>query len=146
MSASPLTISFEWRIESPQGIFSGEQKALLVDKMEQIATLLFEDRAHLAFSYDTGSVVAQISAKINTEMINRAHQRAHDASHRGVKGLLAKLLLFFYRLGPQDKVAFDRLLAEDYLKEEKSHATRRLLATFQELKKQFESLDKSLPS
>ena len=142
MSSSPLTLAFEWRIESPQGIFSGEQKACLVDKMERIATLLFDDRAQIDFSYDAGSVIAKISAKTNADMLTRARRRARDASTRGFQGFVAKILIFWHHLGPEAKIELEHRLAADYLKEEKSQATRELLASFQDVKQKFDALSR----
>lgn len=140
MNASQLILAFEWRIESPQGVFSGEQKAVLVGKMEQIATLLFEDRAQLDFSYDAGAVIAKISAKTNADMLTRARRRARDASSCGFQGFIAKILIFWHHLGPEAKIELEHRLTADYLKEEKSHATRKLLASFQDIKQKADAL------
>lgn len=64
MSASPWRSGF---LEEDGIIEFFLKKAFLVNKMEQVAILLFEDRAQLDFSYDAGSVVSKISTKINAK-------------------------------------------------------------------------------
>jgi hypothetical protein len=124
------TIAFELRVQSPRGFLSGEQKALLVDKMEEIATRIAQGRAKIEFSFDLGAVIAKISAKTSPEMIERAKHRARSTSSRGFQGLWAKMLFFWHGLGPEAKVELEKMLVDDYLKDEQSKATLELLQSF----------------
>lgn len=133
MSKSSLIIrptSFEWRLQSPNGALSGQQKAAMVDKMEEIAERIGSGRALLEFSYDTGAVIAKVSAKINKSMVERSKTKAHDDTSKGFKGFLAKALLFRHGLGLDARIELESRLAQQYLRQEQNKATAELLEAF----------------
>lgn len=130
--AKKMPLAFEWRINSQHGQFSGEQKAELVDRMEQIADKLSRGTAKVEFSYDVGSVIAKISAKTNESMINRAKARAEADLNRGFQGFITKLLILWNARGARKELEakLSERLASDYLKEEQAKATAELLLAF----------------
>ena len=137
--SKPSPLAFEWSIKSPQGFFSGESKAELVAHMEEIARRLSHGEAQIEFSYDTGAVIAKISAKISDAMSARANARARADTTSGLRGLLARALLFFHGLGAPERALLEKRLAADYLKEEQARVTQSLLLAFKTVLAQAEA-------
>jgi hypothetical protein len=131
-TAKKMPLTFEWCIHSQHGQFSGEQKAELVDRMEQIAEKLSRGTAKIEFSYDVGSVIAKISAKTNASMIQRAKARAEADLTRGLQGFITKILILWNARGARKELEakLAERLTSDYLKEEQAKATAELLLAF----------------
>lgn len=125
--------SFLWSVNSTRGLFTGEQKAALVDRMEQIAERVGGPATKVEFSYDVGSVIAKISAKPDPDMVERARQRAEDATSRGWHGLLAGALLFWHGIGPAGRAELQSRLADGYLRAELSDATGKMQSQFKKM-------------
>lgn len=123
--------SFEWRLQSESSLRTGQQKAAMVDRMEEIAQRIARGRASLEFSYDKEAVIAKVSAKTSPEMVERSAAKAAEHTSKGFKGLLSRFLLFRHGLGEEARQKLQTLLARQYLLEEQDRATNQLMAEFQ---------------
>ena len=122
--------SFEWRINSPRGFFSGEQKAALVERMEEIAERISQGQAEVEFSYDVGSVIAKIRAKIDEPMRERSQAKARRTATRGVTGLVAWSVMRWNGMGKDAQAKLIAGLEADYLRDEKAWATAEMAKAF----------------
>ena len=128
-----LPTSFVWRINAPHGVFTGEQKAQLVERMEEIIQRVSHGNALVEFSYDTASVIAKISAKTNAIMKDRAKEQAEKTTQRGFTGFVTRLLLFWYGAGQNAKAQLIERMEMDFLHKEQAKATAQLLTSFQKV-------------
>lgn len=124
---------FVWSLKSPTGAFTGEQKALLVDKMEEIAQLLTHGKAQFEFIFDEAEVSVKISAKTTPEMIATASAKARRMSRSGISGFVARALLFIRGLGRETLDELERRLTSDFLAQEQRLATEALSSEFKTL-------------
>jgi hypothetical protein len=129
-TSKPLPMAFEWRINAPHGTFTGEQKAEIAARMEEIALRIGRGAALVEIAYDAGSVIAKIKAKLAPDARQAAMAKAARDTGKGVRGLIAKTLLFWHGLGAPAREELVRRLAEDYLREEQGRATAELLIAF----------------
>lgn len=118
---------FVWRIRASEGVeLTGEKKAVLADKMTEIAELASDGNAEIRISYDTNEVIASISAKATEAMRERALAKALALANNGLTGAISRVLLFFFRLGKEGREQLIARLADEYLNDERGLATEAL--------------------
>lgn len=125
-----LPLSFQWRLQAPGGVLTGQQKAAMAERMEEISERVSSGRARVEFSFDRGAVIARISAKIDPGMRQRSEVRAQDHVRRGLSGALARFLLWRHGLGVQARDELERRFQDRYLLEEQGEATAALMHDF----------------
>lgn len=129
-SQSPPPPSFAWQINSATGVFTGEQKAEIVELMESIANLICDGGAKLEFSYGAGAVTTKISPQPSELMRTRARERAAATVTQGFQGFVSSVLLFFSRAGLRARPLLIDGLAKKYLHDDLVVATVKLEAEF----------------
>ena len=127
---------FEWRIQSPSGTLSGEQKAELVEKMEQIAKLIIKEGAKFEFEFDAGAVIAHIEPIATAEMKAAALSRAQKATS-GLVGLFATGLMLLKGFGKQQRMAARKTILESF---EKDFLDEQLAAACSDMSRRFREI------
>lgn len=126
----PPAPSFAWQINSATGVFTGEQKAEIVELMESIANLICDGGAKLEFSYDIGAVTTKISPQPSELMRTRARERAAATVTQGFQGFVSSVLLFFSRPGLRARPLLIDGLAQRYLHDDLVATAEKLQAEF----------------
>jgi hypothetical protein len=134
------TPSFEWKIASAAGVFTGEQKADLADRMQSIAEGIAAGQARVAFDFGEGFVSATISPKVSEDMSKRAQERARRSLSQGLQGWVARAMIFLHGLDASQRDELAQRLAQSYLRDELAAANAKLQETFIDLLRESDAL------
>lgn len=123
--------SFQWRLQARGARLTGQQKARMVQIVEELCERVAGARAAVAFEFEPLAVVATIHALPTDAMRRRARARAGELSELGWRGLAARALLWRRGLGSSRLPELQRLRDRQCLREELVAANAELMRDFE---------------